>query len=143
MSTTPKFRLIIRPMDVIYSALLEGDTTNLLPKITSIPVQILCFFCWTFSDILKILKKNKSDLQYIARRRRVSGVGKLVLNSGTYLCSMQGNMCRITTIRGRSPPSKGVINMQRICRRICLARHETSSCYMANNSKSRSLHKAQ
>ena len=31
---------------------------------------------------------------------------KLVPSSGTYLCSMQGNMCRISTLRGRSPPGK-------------------------------------
>ena len=29
---------------------------------------------------------------------------KLVSSSGTYLCSMQGYMCRISTLRGRSPP---------------------------------------
>ena len=31
---------------------------------------------------------------------------KLVPSSGTYRCSMQGDMCRITTLRGKSPPSK-------------------------------------
>ena len=71
------------------------------------------------------------------------GIGKLVPSSGTYLFSMQGNMCRIMTLRGRSPPGKGVINMQRICRRIYLARHETILGYMADNSKSGSRLKAQ
>ena len=31
---------------------------------------------------------------------------KLVLSSGTYLCSMQGYMCRISTLGGKSPPGK-------------------------------------
>ena len=31
---------------------------------------------------------------------------KLVTSSGTYLCSMQEYMCRITTLRGNSPPGK-------------------------------------
>ena len=68
---------------------------------------------------------------------------KLVPSSGTYLCSMQGNMCRITTLGGRSPPGKGVIKLQRICKRLCLDRHETISGYMAYKSKAGSRHKAQ
>ena len=31
---------------------------------------------------------------------------KLVPSSGTYLCSMQGHMCRIATLEGKSPPGK-------------------------------------
>ena len=31
---------------------------------------------------------------------------KLVPSSGTYRCSMQGYMCRISTLRGKSPPGK-------------------------------------
>ena len=31
---------------------------------------------------------------------------KLVPSSGTYLCSMQGYMCRIAKLGGKSPPSK-------------------------------------
>ena len=31
---------------------------------------------------------------------------KLVPSSGTYLFSMQGYMCRIATLRGKSPPGK-------------------------------------
>ena len=65
----------------------------------------------------------------------MSGTCNLVPSSGTYLCSMQGNMCNITTLRGRSPHGKGVIKLQRICRRLCLARHETSSGYMVDNTK--------
>ena len=62
---------------------------------------------------------------------------KLVPRSGTYLCSMQGNMCRITTLRGMYPLDKGVIEMQRICKRLFLARHETRLDYMAYNSEAR------
>ena len=39
---------------------------------------------------------------------------ELVPSNGTYLCSMQGNMYRITTLGGRSTPCKGVIKLQRI-----------------------------
>ena len=31
---------------------------------------------------------------------------KLVPRIGTYLCSMQGYMCRIATLGGKSPPGK-------------------------------------
>ena len=31
---------------------------------------------------------------------------KLVPSSGTYICSMQGYMCRIETLGGKSPPGK-------------------------------------
>ena len=31
---------------------------------------------------------------------------KLVSSNGTYLCSMQGYMCRIMTLGGKSPPGK-------------------------------------
>ena len=72
----------------------------------------------------------------------MSGTSKLVPSSGTYLCSMQGSMCKITTLRGRSPPNKGVIKLQRICKRLCLARHETMSGYMVDNSKLGSRDKA-
>ena len=37
---------------------------------------------------------------------RVIGEKKLVPSSGTYLCSMQGYMCRILTLGGKSPPGK-------------------------------------
>ena len=46
-STTPKFILITKPMDVIYNALFEGDTTRQLPKVISFLVWI--FFSSTFS----------------------------------------------------------------------------------------------
>ena len=44
MSTAPKVKLITQPTDVIYSAMFEGDTTRLLPKITSFPVRLFGFF---------------------------------------------------------------------------------------------------
>ena len=63
MSIAPKVKLLTQPMDVIYNALFEGDMTRLLPKITSFPIRIFGFFIfWTFLDILKSLKKNKSAL---------------------------------------------------------------------------------
>ena len=44
----------------------------------------------------------------------MSRESKLVLSSGTYLCSMQGNMCKITTLGGGSPPGKGLIKLKHI-----------------------------
>ena len=46
---------------------------------------------------------------------------------------MQGHMCRIATLGGKSPPSK---NRESRCKGyikwLCVARHETRSSYMAN-----------
>ena len=43
-------------------------------------------------------------------------------------------MCKITTLRGKSPPSKnGESSYKRYVKWICLAIHETSLGYMANN----------
>ena len=42
----------------------------------------------------------------------MSGERKLVPRSGTYLCSMQGSMCRITRLGGRYPPGKKVIKLK-------------------------------
>ena len=39
---------------------------------------------------------------------------KLVPSSGTYLCSMQGYMCRISTLGGKSPPGKREIKLRRM-----------------------------
>ena len=36
----------------------------------------------------------------------VIGANRLVPSSGTYLCSIQGYMCRIATLGGKSPPGK-------------------------------------
>ena len=57
---------------------------------------------------------------------------KLVPRSGTYLCSMQGYMCRISTLGGKSPPGKKGIKLRRIYKKwLYMAGHETSSGYMA------------
>ena len=37
---------------------------------------------------------------------KCQGANKLVPSNGTYLCSMQGHMCRISTLKGKSPPGK-------------------------------------
>ena len=72
------------------------------------------------------------------------GVSKLVPSSKTYLCSMQGNMCRITTIGGKSPPIKnGESSYKGYIKWLCVDRHETSSGYIANNQSQGSWHKAQ
>ena len=59
---------------------------------------------------------------------------KLVPGSGTYLISIQGYMFRIVTLEGNSPPRK---NRESSCKGdikwICMARHETSSSYMADS----------
>ena len=75
----------------------------------------------------------------------MSGAGKLVPSSGTYLCSMQGNMCRIMTLGGGNPlPIKnGESSCKRYVKRLFLARHETSSGYMDNKSKLGRQNKAQ
>ena len=73
----------------------------------------------------------------------MSWAGKLVPSSGTYLFSMQGNMCRIMTLEGNSPLGKGVIKMQRICKRINLDRHETRLEFMVDKYESCSQNKAQ
>ena len=50
-------------MDVTYSALFKGNTTQQLPNITYFLVQLFGFlFFWDFFSFLKILKKNKMDL---------------------------------------------------------------------------------
>ena len=66
---------------------------------------------------------------------------KLVPNNGKYLCSMQGYMCRIATLGGKSPPGK--IGNQAYMKWLCMARHETSSGYMADTQSQGSQHKAQ
>ena len=79
MSTSPKDKLTTQPIDVIYSALFEGNTTRLLPKITSFLVWIFGFliFFLDFFKYLEILKKNKTALKLQNRRKRVS---KLEIN---------------------------------------------------------------
>ena len=59
-------------MDVIYSALFEGDTTRQLPKITSFLVQLFGFLIFLdFFKYLTRLKKNKITLKLQTRRRQV------------------------------------------------------------------------
>ena len=57
---------------------------------------------------------------------------------------MQGHMCRIETLGGKSPLSK---NMESSCKGyikwLCVARHETRLGYMADTQSQRSRHKAQ
>ena len=60
---------------------------------------------------------------------------KLVPSSGTYLCSMQGILCRIRTLKGMYPLGKGIIKLQKIYGRLYLDRIETSLGYMDYNSK--------
>ena len=68
---------------------------------------------------------------------------KIVPSSGTYLCSMQGYMCRISTLGGKYPPGKKESSYERYKERLCVARHETSSGYMAETQCQGSQHKAQ
>ena len=69
---------------------------------------------------------------------------KLVLRSGTYLCSMQGYMYRIATLGGKSPPDKNrESSSSGYIKWLCMARHETISSYMADNQTQGSRHKAQ
>ena len=59
-------------------------------------------------------------------------VKKLVPSSGTYLFSMKGYMCRIATLGGKSPPGKNRESSYKgYIKWLCMARHETSSSYMA------------
>ena len=63
----------------------------------------------------------------------VKWANKLVPSSGTYLCSMQGNICRIATLGGKSPPIKNQESSYKgYTKWLCMARHETSSGYMAD-----------
>ena len=95
-------------MDVIYSALFEGDMTRQLPKITSFLVWIFGFFIFLdFFKYLKIFKKNKIAFKFIDKEEMsVKWENKLVPSHGTYLCLMEGYMCRIATLGGKSPLSK-------------------------------------
>ena len=59
MSIAPKVKLLTQPMDVIYSALFEGDMTRLVPKITSFLVRIFGFFI--FLDFFKYFEKLEKE----------------------------------------------------------------------------------
>ena len=104
-------------MDVIYSTLFEGDTTWLLPKITYISCLTFWFFDFfaLFQIFWKYWKRQKVLYSYRLGGDKCQGENKLVLSNETYLCSMQRNMCRITKLGGKFPPSKKWgIKMQRI-----------------------------
>ena len=74
----------------------------------------------------------------------VIGEIKLVPSSGTYLCSMQGYMCRIATLGGKSPPGKnGESSYKGYIKWLCVARHEISLGYIVDNQSQGSRHKAQ
>ena len=69
---------------------------------------------------------------------------KIVLSSGTYLCSMQGHMCRIAKLEGKSPPSKNRESSYKgYIKWLYVARHETRLGYIADNQSQGSQHKAQ
>ena len=59
MITAPKFKLLTQPIDVICSALFEGDTTRLLPKITSFLVHLFGFFI--FLEFFKYFEKLEKE----------------------------------------------------------------------------------
>ena len=74
----------------------------------------------------------------------MSQESKLVPSSETYLCSMQGHMCRITTVGGKPPPGKhGESSYKGYVKWFFLARYEASSGCMADNQSQGSRHKAQ
>ena len=60
MSIAPKVKLLTQPTDVIYSALFEGDMTQLFPKITSFLVRLFGFliFFLDFFEIFENLEKE-------------------------------------------------------------------------------------
>ena len=66
--------------------------------------RFLSFMMFLVFFILRSLKRNKIVYSTIRRKQVLQG-SKLVPSSGTYLCSMQGSMCKIRTLEGRSPPS--------------------------------------
>ena len=51
-------------MDVIYSALFEGDTTRQLPKITSFLVRFFGFFIYFFG-LFQLFEKLEKRINYL------------------------------------------------------------------------------
>ena len=109
---------------MICGALFEGDTTQLLPKITSFSVHLFVFI-FIFLDFFRYFENLEKEYKFFI----VTNLGgdecqrenKLVSSSETYLCSMQGNMCRIMTLGGKSPPGKKWgIKLQKICKMVLL-----------------------
>ena len=72
----------------------------------------------------------------------MSRESKLVPSSGTYLCSMQGNICRIRTIGEGLIPIKADQAVKDI-KRLYLAGIEARLGYMAYNYEAGRQHKAQ
>ena len=146
MSTAPKVKLLTQPTDVIYSALFKGDMNRLLPKITSFLVWLFGFliFFGLFQIFWKAWKIIKVLYSYRLGGDECQWKNKLVTSSRTCLCWMQGHMCRIVTLRGKSPPGK---NRESSCKGytkwICMARHEISLGYMDDTQSQGSWHKAQ
>ena len=68
---------------------------------------------------------------------------KLVPSSGTYLCSMQGYMCRISTLGGKFPLGKRESSCKGYIKWLYMARHETRSGYMVETQCQGSWHKAE
>ena len=52
-------KTITQPMDVIYSALFEGDTTRQLPQITSFLVRLFGFFY--FFGLFQLFKNLEKE----------------------------------------------------------------------------------
>ena len=146
-STDPKVKLITQPMDVIQSALFEGDMNRLLPKITSFLVQLFGFFFYFldfFKYFLKSLKKNKSALQLqIQQETSFKGqTHQFQVAEHTYA------KCKDTCVgyrhSGENPlPVKRESSCEGYKKWLCMARHETSSGYMADNKSQGIWHKAQ
>ena len=69
---------------------------------------------------------------------------KLVPSSKTYLCSMQGHMCRIVTLGGKFPPGKNRESSYKgYTKWLCMATHEAILGYMVDTQSQGSRHKAQ
>ena len=120
-----------------YTMLYSKATRSTAAKDNIFPCPDFWFliFFLDFFKYLESLKKNKTALKLQTRRRWVSKwENKLVPSSVTYLCSMQGYMCRIATLGGKSPLGKnGESSCKRYIKWLWMARHETSSGYMADN----------
>ena len=123
-------------------AMFEGNKTTSKVRKYHFPSEFLCFIIFLVFFMLRSLEKSK--IAYITTRRKWVLLGsKLVRSSGTYLCSMQGSICRIRTLGGDVSSKYGIIKLQNIYERLYLVRIETSSGYMAYKTEAGSWHKAQ
>ena len=81
---------------------------------------------------------------YILGGDECQWANKLVPSSGTYLFSMQGHMCRITTLRGKSPPGKnGESSCKGYVKWLYVPRHETRLGYIVDNQSQGIRHMSQ